>query len=170
MRSQRVLNSRRRGQRAQRRHTAGGRRRDRDGAQQERWQHADGPQLSQWKVQVRKRRRRVASALAQPAHVFRLGLVWDIDDYELKPELEGYNFAPTGAKNVFKSTKLSKLKISYADAATKRPLPEVLMSLSGGGENSNYRSNSVVNADGQIVVVGLVRKRQDDRGKQTIFF
>ncbi|KAI6187948.1 hypothetical protein M3Y98_00300800 [Aphelenchoides besseyi] len=84
---------------------------------------------------------------------FSIGPVWDPKLFEdVQLELQGYRFSPTNNRNSFKSTKLSKLQISYFDEATKKPLPEVLISLSGG---DNYRSNSVVDENGQYVFVGL---------------
>lgn len=83
----------------------------------------------------------------------RIGLVFNPDDYEVELELEGYKFVSTGANNQFKSIKLSKLIVYYADKATKKELPDVLISLSGG---DNYRENKIVNPSGQITFVGLV--------------
>lgn len=83
----------------------------------------------------------------------RIGLVFDPTDYEVDFELEGYKFMPTNTKDKFKSIKLSKLTISYADKATKKELADVLISLSGG---DNYRENKIVNKDGKITFVGLV--------------
>ncbi|KAI6214901.1 hypothetical protein M3Y94_00322600 [Aphelenchoides besseyi] len=84
---------------------------------------------------------------------FSIGPVWDPKMFEeVQLELQGYQFTQTNNKNSFKSTKLSKLQISYYDEVTKKSLPEVLISLSGG---DNYRSNSVVNENGHYVFVGL---------------
>jgi hypothetical protein len=82
-----------------------------------------------------------------------LGLVWGPQDYVVELELEGYKFVQTDVKNKFKAIKLSKLVVSYFDEATKKELPEVLISLSGG---ETYRSNNVVDKSGRITFVGLV--------------
>ncbi|KAI6176776.1 hypothetical protein M3Y97_00835400 [Aphelenchoides bicaudatus] len=81
---------------------------------------------------------------------FKIGLVFNPEDYEVELELEGYKFISTG-QNKFKSIKLSKLTVYYADKATKKPLSDVLISLSG----DNFRENKIVNPNGQITFVGL---------------
>lgn len=84
--------------------------------------------------------------------MLRIGLVFDPNDYDVEFDLEGYKFSPTSTKNKFKSTKLSKLIVAYADKATKKELADVLISLSG----NSYRENKIVNPNGQITFVGLV--------------
>lgn len=83
---------------------------------------------------------------------FKIGLVFNPDDYEVDIQLEGYKFV-AGAQNKFKSIRLSKLTVSYFDKTTKKELSDVLISLSGG---DNYRENKIVDVNGRITFVGLV--------------
>lgn len=65
---------------------------------------------------------------------------------------DGYDFE-TNDHKTFKAIKLSELKVEFTDSETHKPLPDVLISLSGG---SNYRSNNFTDATGKINYIGLV--------------
>uniref|UniRef100_A0A915DMW4 Nodal modulator 1 n=1 Tax=Ditylenchus dipsaci TaxID=166011 RepID=A0A915DMW4_9BILA len=84
---------------------------------------------------------------------YSVGPVWNVEDYVISVQKDGYDFIKEKTNPlIFKSTKLSHLKISFLDSETKKPLPEVLVSLSG---SVDYRSNSIVDHTGVINYIGL---------------
>ena len=85
--------------------------------------------------------------------VSSIGPVWNEKDYAIEVEKEGYKFFPQEDGFNFKVVKLSQLKISFLDSQTKKPLPEVLVSLSGAND---YRSNNIIDSSGSINYIGLV--------------
>uniref|UniRef100_A0A915PI40 Uncharacterized protein n=1 Tax=Setaria digitata TaxID=48799 RepID=A0A915PI40_9BILA len=83
---------------------------------------------------------------------FRMGPVRSVEDFDLIAEKSGYKFEKTGKLGVLNAIKLSQLIIISTDAGTGKPLPGVLISLSGV---ENYRSNSFIDDTGKIIFIGL---------------
>ncbi|KAL3098749.1 hypothetical protein niasHT_024503 [Heterodera trifolii] len=100
---------------------------------------------------------------------FRIGPVWDEQDFELLLEKDGFEFkpytqSPTDTADgpshrqlrspfVFSATKLSKLIVRFVDSDLKTPLSDVLVSVSGS--SSDFRSNTVTDSTGTLNIVGL---------------
>ncbi|TKR78261.1 hypothetical protein L596_019098 [Steinernema carpocapsae] len=83
---------------------------------------------------------------------YKIGPVRKLEDFYVSAELEGYKFAATNNQGVFKTVKLSQLKIVAVDSMSSKPLADVLVSLSGV---DNYRSNNIIDKTGKINFVGL---------------
>lgn len=84
---------------------------------------------------------------------FRLGPVRNLKDFDITAEKDGYKFEKDQS-GFFVPVKLSQLRIAIVDAVSGEPLNDVLLSLSGV---QNYRSNNIIDKDGKITFVGLVR-------------
>lgn len=82
---------------------------------------------------------------------YRAGPLHANQSYSITAHKEGYLLTKLSNKNDFNSFKLAEVHVLVADAAGK-PLAGVLLSLSGG---SDYRQNSLTQADGTIKFVGL---------------
>jgi len=82
---------------------------------------------------------------------FTIGPLSRASDYVVEAEKEGYKFIKT-SDNVFQAIKLSELRVSFTDTETKKPLGEVLVSISGV---ENYRSNQIIGESGTHNYIGL---------------
>ena len=82
---------------------------------------------------------------------FTIGPLSRVSDYTVEAEKEGYKFIKT-TENVFQAIKLSELRVSFLDSETKKPLGEVLASISGV---ENYRSNQIIGESGTHNYIGL---------------
>ncbi|KAF7996738.1 hypothetical protein HCN44_002384 [Aphidius gifuensis] len=75
-------------------------------------------------------------------------------NYTVTADKIGYTITGPDANGVFLAHKLAEIIINVIDDNTKLPLNGVLLSLSGGN-NGNYRKNSITNNNGQLVFNSL---------------
>ncbi|KAK6745442.1 hypothetical protein RB195_011895 [Necator americanus] len=84
---------------------------------------------------------------------YRIGPVRRVQDIKITAELDGYSFSEKpGHVGQILSMKLSKLTVVVSDMATSERLDDVLLSIVG---EKDYRSNTMIDKNGEINFVGL---------------